>query len=210
MPLPPTPESVALSRSRLTTPGAVVAALFSALDAEERRGAPPTESAAFGLLARRLLEVLPKTDPVLLEAACRARQDRQERAPLIVALFSEDLGYDDARKHAFHHEAIRLLRQLGGALGLSRSDYDVRWNPGGVAVSGEAMLFTDRLFLQVSQTGCPLGDVLFRSTARRGDSGRGANHWARVEMLADPVRLAEHVARTLSLPSPAAAAGRLL
>ncbi len=210
MPLPPTPEAVALDRARLTTPERVMAALLSTMSVADRRGSALAGDAAFGLLARRLVEVLADVSPATLETACRFRRHQQESAPLVVTLLSEDLGYDPERKKAFRQEALRLLRQLGTALGLARSEFDVQWNEGGPAVSGEAFLFAEMVWVQVSQSVCDTGYVLFRATTERGSVGRGQNHWARAEQLADPVALAEHIARTLKLPSPAEAAGRLL
>ena len=210
MPLPPTPEVVALDRARLATPEHILGALFRAQETAHRRGAPLAGDAAFSLLARRLVEVLPDVATQTLETACSLRRREQESAPLIVTLLSEDLGYASERKRAFHQEAVRLLRQLGHALGLKAAEFDVRWNEGGVAVSGEAMLYSDRVWLQVSQSICDAGSILFRATTERGSCGRGQNHWARADQLADPVNLAEHIARTLRLPSPKAAAGLLL
>ncbi len=210
MPLPPTPEVAALDRARLTRPETVLSALFSAEEMVQRRGTTLTGDAAFALLARRLVEVLPDVAVETLETACSLRRREQERAPLIVALLSEDLSYDLPRKRAFHQEAVRLLRQLGLAFGLKPAEFDVRWNEGGPAVSGEAMFFSERVWLQVSQSVCDMGFVLFRATDERGSCGRGPNHWAQAAQLADPVNFAEHVARVLNLPSPKAAAGLLL
>ena len=209
-PLPPTPETTALDRRRLTTPQQVMAALFSAMDVAERRGTPLAGDAAFGLLARRLVEVLPDVGDSTLEGACNLRRHAQESVPLIVALLAEDLGYDSVRKHALHAEAVRLLRQLGKALSLPRTEFEVRWNEGEIAVSGEASLYTDRVWVQVCQSVYRLGDVMFRATTERGSCGHGQNHWARATQLADPVNLAEHIACTLRLPSPKETAGLLL
>ncbi len=131
------------------------------------------------------MEVLPDVGEATLEGACNLRRHEQKSVPPIVALLAEDLGYDSVRKHAFHAEAVRLLRQLGTAFGLPRTEFEVRWNEGGVAVSGEASLCTDRVWVPVCQSACHLGDVMFRATTERGSCGHGQNHWARATQLAD-------------------------
>ena len=123
------------------------------------------------------------------------------RPPAIVAILAEDIGYDAPRKRMFRAEATRLLKQLAGALGLGKADYDLRCNEGGVAVSGEATLHADALYVQVSQWSC--GAVLYRRCDGRRDYRGQMNHWASACELADPVGLADRIAHELRLPTHA-------
>ena len=120
--------------------------------------------------------------------------------PSIVALLAEPVGGDEARKRAFKAEAMRLLRALASALELGKGKYDLRWNEGGVAVSGEATLHADAVYVQVSQGS--YGAVLFRRCKGRRDYRGEANHWASAAELADPVGLADRIAHELRLVVP--------
>jgi hypothetical protein len=66
--------------------------------------------------------------------------------------FRQPVAYDPERKLVFHGQARSRLRLLAAALGFRDSDYDVRSNEGGVAVSGEAILHAARLYVQASQS----------------------------------------------------------
>lgn len=123
------------------------------------------------------------------------------RQPAIVAILSEDISYHPERKRAFRAEATRLLRQLAAALGLEKGAYDLRWNEGGIAVSGEATLHGEAVYVQVSQG--PFRAVLFRRCEGRRDYRGQMNHWASAAELADPVSLAGRIAHELQLPRPA-------
>jgi hypothetical protein len=64
--------------------------------------------------------------------------------------FRQPVAYDPDKKRLFHRHARRQLMLLAAALGLGDSDYDVRSNEGGIAVSAEAILHTERLYVQLS------------------------------------------------------------
>ena len=117
--------------------------------------------------------------------------------------FRQPVAYDPERKRVFHGQARSRLRLLAAALGLRDSDYDVRSNEGGIAVSGEAILHAARLYVQASQScmGCHAG-ILFRSCDGRQDYVGGHNHFAPLDLLNHPPALAALIRRNVLLPVP--------
>jgi hypothetical protein len=103
----------------------------------------------------------------------------------------KSVAYDDERKRRFHDYARRQLRKLASHLGFLSSDYDLRSNPAGIAVSGEITLHADRLYIQVSQ---PFGGfdtgVLFRTCEGRKDYVGGRNNFTSLDLLHEPQDLA--------------------
>lgn len=92
-------------------------------------------------------------------------------------------------KNMAHSETAKVLRYFATeVMGLKPGQFEVRSNKGGVAVSGEVMLYVDKvgdrgvgLWVQVSETmGGPCGAVLFRTSegkvGDRFDSGAGMKH----------------------------------
>lgn len=97
--------------------------------------------------------------------------------PIRPVLLRPFVAYNAEHKEALHRAARYFLRGLVEALGLK--GYEIRWNEGGIAVSGEAILHTDDLYVQVSQsllTGRP--DVLYRSCRSRTDYCGNQNNTA--------------------------------
>jgi len=117
--------------------------------------------------------------------------------------FRQPVAYDPERKRVFHGQAGSRLRLLAAALGFRDSDYDVRSNQGGVAVSGEAILHAARLYVQESQScmGCDAG-ILFRSCDGRQDYVGDRNHFAPLDLLNHPPALAALIRRNVLLPVP--------
>jgi hypothetical protein len=108
--------------------------------------------------------------------------------------FRKPVAYDAYAKEAFHRNARRRLKQLADALGLPPDAYDLRSNQGGVAVSGEIILHTDHLYVQVSQSTMGYdGGVLFRSCEGRNDYYGGPNHFASLDLLNRPEELARRI-----------------
>lgn len=105
--------------------------------------------------------------------------------------FRKRVAYDAEAKRLFHKKARGQLLVLARALGFGPGDYDLRSNAGGCAVSGEATLHADRLYVQASQpaTGNDTG-VLFRSCGGRHDYVGGRNHFASLDLLHRPHELA--------------------
>jgi len=108
--------------------------------------------------------------------------------------FRKPVAYDAEAKRAFHSRARRQLKQLAEALGLPPGSYDLRSNPGGIAVSGEATLHADLLYVQACQpaTGHDSG-ILFRSCRGRKDYCGGPNNFASLDLLNRPEELARRI-----------------
>jgi hypothetical protein len=108
--------------------------------------------------------------------------------------FRKPVSYDNAAKHAFHSHALRQLKLLANALGLAPGSFDLRSNPGGIAVSGEVTLHADRLYVQASQSSMGPGyGILFRTCRDRKDYCGGRNNFASLDLLNDTEALARRI-----------------
>ena len=101
--------------------------------------------------------------------------------------------YDCDAKREYVTKYRSVLRKLASALGLSKSQYDLRFNPGGIAVWGEVTLHTHTRYVQVSH-GHDLG-ILARTCNGRQDYTGGRNHWLPLSLLTNPQALADAVRR---------------
>ena len=103
-------------------------------------------------------------------------------------------------KKEFKLAAMQGLRKLADVLRLEVGTYEVRWNAGGIAVSGEATLHHDRFYIQISE-GNP-ADILYRTCDGRRDFSGGSNHWTNaVTFEADGYRtMAGIVERMVGVP----------
>lgn len=108
--------------------------------------------------------------------------------------FGKPVAYDTVAKRLFHSRARSQLRRLATALGLQAGSYDLRSNPGGIAVSGEITLHTDRLYVQASQSAMGNGSgILFRTCKGRKDYVGGPNNFASLDLLNNPEELAQRI-----------------
>ncbi len=108
--------------------------------------------------------------------------------------FRKCVSYDPDAKRLFHKNARRQLRLLATTLGLTTGTWDIRSNQGGIAVSGEATMHGDGLYVQASQpaTGHDSG-VMFRTCQGRKDYTGGRNHFASLDLLNTPDLLARRI-----------------
>lgn len=85
-----------------------------------------------------------------------------------------------ARKDSLHRSGRTFLRLLAADLGLAKGTFEIRSNLGGIAVSGEVTLHTDRLYVQLSEsfTGRRGVSVRYGNCRGRKDYGGGENHFA--------------------------------
>jgi hypothetical protein len=116
-------------------------------------------------------------------------------ATALIEIFDHSLSYCDPNlKKAFHREGKKVLRKLAALMGLQKSKYDVRSNTGGIAVSGEVILQTERLYVQIDQTiAGPQSFIMMRTCNGRKDYTGGMNHFAPITALADLERFALHL-----------------
>jgi hypothetical protein len=86
---------------------------------------------------------------------------------------AEGAPYNEKNKAEFKRLALKTLRELDAMI-TQGNDSDIRYNAGGIAVSGEATLHGDKIYVQISNT--DLG-VLYRTCEGRKDYAGGLNRW---------------------------------
>lgn len=107
-------------------------------------------------------------------------------------LMKKELSYNPVLKAAFRVEAMKALRALANAMELPKGSYDVRFNPGGIAVSGDAILHTENVYVHLSKFFSGR-EVYYRKCKGRKDCTGEANHWASVSELVDSAKMAEKI-----------------
>jgi hypothetical protein len=90
--------------------------------------------------------------------------------------------YHDTNKQEYKRLGLKLLRALASELGLEPKTFEVRFNPGGVAVSGDAILHSDCLYVTINMDRMGLG-ILVRTCKGRRDYTGGPNRWFSLERL---------------------------
>jgi hypothetical protein len=80
-------------------------------------------------------------------------------------------SYGQTEKAKFKRNALALLKQVNKALDLNA---DIRFNPGGWAVSGDAMLHADKVYIAITSSE---HGVMYRTVKGRKDYSGGFNHW---------------------------------
>jgi hypothetical protein len=84
--------------------------------------------------------------------------------------------HDGSTKEYFKRHALAFLRQLAKDVGLAEGTYDVRFNTGGIAVSGDATLHHEHVYISFNADGiCP--GILYRTCKGRKDYSGGVNRW---------------------------------
>lgn len=80
-------------------------------------------------------------------------------------------SYNDEVKRQWRSQSLAFLRRVAKGLNLNKADYSIRFNPGGIAVSGEATLHHNQFYLQLSDFG-----GYWRTCKGQKDYAGGANH----------------------------------
>lgn len=93
--------------------------------------------------------------------------------------------YDSVHKAEFKRLSRKLLREVAKQLDLTKETYDIRWNEGGIAVSGDATLHHDKFYVMFNLDLCDW--VLVRTCNGRKDYTGGPNMSYPFERLADGV-----------------------
>lgn len=101
--------------------------------------------------------------------------------------FNEYSDLGSVNKGQLHTKGRTFLKNLAQALGMQPGDFDLRSNRGGMAVSGEVILHSDNLYVQISDsmTSCQGLQVLFRSCKSRRDFCGHQNNFASLDSLRD-------------------------
>lgn len=91
-------------------------------------------------------------------------------------------SYEDANKASFRRLALRLLKEVAEIMGLNKGTCDIRYNPGGIAVSGDATLHGEKVYVSLNADGFS-GGILVRSCKGRKDYVGGTNRWFSLDRL---------------------------
>jgi hypothetical protein len=112
---------------------------------------------------------------------------KSEVERFISVVKTQDMGYNAPLKEEWARAGLSIMRALAKLLGYATKDREVKFNRGGIAVSGEVWLFADDLFVQFSQSAPDLGILYRRGCVRNGrrDSCGGDNRWLKWEALLD-------------------------
>jgi hypothetical protein len=93
-----------------------------------------------------------------------------------VQLATQPLAYDFMNKQEFAALGKKLAKFIAKSLGLQKGSYTVRWNPGGDAVSGEVVLHTEHLYINLGQS-CLGNQFMYRWVKDQNDYIGGRNRW---------------------------------
>jgi hypothetical protein len=90
----------------------------------------------------------------------------------------------EKRKNQFHRLGASLLQDIACALKLHPTTYEVRWNPGGIAVCGDVTLHGENIYINFSQS-ClgPDWGFMYRSCKGCKDYVGGHNQWMKWDKL---------------------------
>ena len=81
-------------------------------------------------------------------------------------------SYDNGFKGEYKKLGQSILRQLAKDMGLQKGEFDVRWNPGGIAIPGDHTLHTDKIYVDFSDN-LKMGWFFWRKCHGRKDYGTG-------------------------------------
>lgn len=121
------------------------------------------------------------------------------KIPKYLAAMTNITGYAHERKKRFHRGAEAWLLKLAETLQLT--EYEVRSNKGGPAVSGEVTLHGHRVYVQLYES-CvgPRGiSVLYRECNGRNDYAGKQNHHVTLRALAGSTQLQSTLINHLDL-----------
>ena len=94
------------------------------------------------------------------------------------ALIRNKKTYNPAWKEEYKRSSVRFLRQLAKELNLMPNDYDIRFNPGGIAVYGEAILHHKNFYIMIiPDSFSPNQHILYRTCKGLKDYSGGINQY---------------------------------
>lgn len=117
-----------------------------------------------------------------------------------------DLSYNHGAKERWHRLARQLAKALAAKLGLNKGEYDIRYNRGGIAVSGETYLHANDIYIQIDVS-CfgPSRGFMYRSCKGQKDYTGGQNRWMQFDELLDLGKAAAKLAECRGAASTAGA-----
>lgn len=97
-------------------------------------------------------------------------------------LKNKSFSYNEDLKDQLHRAGKKALKALAVKLELPTDAFEVRSNKGGIAVSGEVTLHTDKLYVQIFESFTGKGlQVMFRTCTGRKDYTGGTNNYATID-----------------------------
>lgn len=91
----------------------------------------------------------------------------------IITELARQAGYNEEGKAQYKRLALSVLRSIAKELALVKGTYQIRFNPGGIAVAGDAILHHDNFYVICGESG-----VMFRTCKGQKDYCGGSNRWA--------------------------------
>jgi hypothetical protein len=82
--------------------------------------------------------------------------------------------YNHELKEEYRKLGRKILKALAGLMGLKAGEFDIRWNPGGIACSGDHTLHTDKIYVALHDN-CGSGWFYWRTCQGRKDYTGGPN-----------------------------------
>ncbi len=176
-------EEIALEIYQENSFSETYTALNRAVKECREEGKQPLLDPAVGVILSKLANFVENSgfDKAQALGHCRDVQSTRLQKPKLIQLAEKPLGYDQNRKLEFHAEAKKQLIKLATYLGYKKEEYDLRINLGGIAVSGETVLHTDHIYIQVFQGIGHFGDILYRSVVNKKDYKGKKNNYARLK-----------------------------
>ena len=85
-------------------------------------------------------------------------------------------------KAELRNAARGYYKKLGAELGV---EGEIRFNPGGSAVCGDAVFHADKFYINISQSGLGLPEIMFRTCEGHKDYSGGQNNWLPIRKIED-------------------------
>jgi len=82
--------------------------------------------------------------------------------------------YNEDFKDQYKKLGRRILKEIAKLMGLKKGEFDIRWNPGGIACSGDHTLHTDKIYVALHDN-CGTGWFYWRTCEGRKDYTGGSN-----------------------------------
>ena len=91
-------------------------------------------------------------------------------------------SYNEEAKEEYKKLGRKILNVIAERMGLIKGEFDIRWNPGGIACSGDHTLHTDKVYLALHDN-LGFGWFYYRSCKGRKDYTGGSNQNCNWKML---------------------------
>lgn len=182
-----TREEIALEIAQDNSFEKTIEAMNKAILECKQEGKQPISDPAIGVIVAKMQSFFEERGFKKTEALvkCREKQSIRLQKPRLIQIAEKPLGYDVARKNEFHSEATKQLENLAKYLGYKKGDYTLSVNMGGIAASGETILHTEHIYIEIFQGIGSIGDVMYRRVDSLKDTRGKRNNFAFLRDLND-------------------------